>query len=203
MTKVRNGPELRLDRIGPRRVRRREAQLDVLPPGPAADRRGLVRRQVVHDHEQPVPAGPGGPDRLQRGQGVVGALVLAGHAPQLVIADAVAAVEVADAVRAVVSRAQPDRAVCAAPSRRRGTGGWTAARTGRRRSTGPGNALVTYSIRSSLASRSGSVDSFQVRVRWKEMPRSCRICRSRSRPIRTGRPDGRLNSRPACAGSTG
>jgi hypothetical protein len=35
-----------------------------------------------------------------------------------------------------------------------------------------GQALVTYSIRSSLASRSGSVDSFQVRVRWNEMPRS-------------------------------
>jgi hypothetical protein len=56
-----------------------------------------------------------------------------------------------------------------------------------------GQALVTYSIRSSLASRSGSVDSFQVRVRWNEMPRSCSICRSRSRPIRsrpipTGRP---------------
>src|SRR4051794_38011784 len=31
------GPELRLDRIGPRRARGREAQLDVLPPGPAAD----------------------------------------------------------------------------------------------------------------------------------------------------------------------
>jgi hypothetical protein len=39
--------EVRLNRVGPGRVRRREAQLDVLPPGPAADRRGLVRRQVV------------------------------------------------------------------------------------------------------------------------------------------------------------
>ena len=37
-----------------------------------------------------------------------GALVLAGHAPQLVITHAVAAVEVADAVRAMVSRAVPD-----------------------------------------------------------------------------------------------
>ena len=33
-----------------------------------------------------------------------------------------------------------------------------------------GKQVVTCSIRSSLASRSGSVDSFQVRVRWKEMP---------------------------------
>ena len=45
--------------------------------------------------------------------------------------------------------------------------------------------LVTYSIRSSFASLSGSVDSFQVRVRWKEMWRSRRIRRSRSRPTRT------------------
>ena len=101
--------EVRLYRISPRRVRRREAQLDVFPSGPAADRRGLVRRQVVQDDEQPVPAGPGGPDRLQRGQGVHGALVLAGHAPQLVITHAVAAVEVADAVRAGVGRGQPGR----------------------------------------------------------------------------------------------
>jgi hypothetical protein len=27
-----------------------------------------------------------------------------------------------------------------------------------------------------------AVDSFQVRVRWKQMPRACRICRSLSRP---------------------
>jgi hypothetical protein len=80
--------EVRLYRISPRRVRRREAQPGVFPPGPAADRRGLVRRQVVQDDEQPVPAGPGGPDRLPRGQGVHGALVLAGHAPQLVITHA-------------------------------------------------------------------------------------------------------------------
>jgi hypothetical protein len=52
------------------------------------------------------PPGRGGPDRLQRGQGVHGALVLAGHAPPLVITHAVAAVEVADAVRAMVSRAE-------------------------------------------------------------------------------------------------
>jgi len=34
-----------------------------------------------------------------------------------------------------------------------------------------GKWLVTYSIRSSLASLSGSRESFQVRVRWKEVPR--------------------------------
>jgi Mg2+ and Co2+ transporter CorA len=70
---------------------------------------GSVRRQVVHDDEQPVPARPGSPDRLPRGQGVIGALMLAGDAPQLVIAHAVAAMEVADAVGAVISRAQPGR----------------------------------------------------------------------------------------------
>src|SRR5689334_16103620 len=108
--------ELRLDRIGPRRVCRREAQLDVLAPGPAADRRGLVRCQVVRDYEQPVPVRPGSPDRLQRGQGVTGALVLAGDAPQLVIAHAVAAMEVADAVGAMVRRAQPGRPFARRPA---------------------------------------------------------------------------------------
>ena len=41
----------------------------------------------------------------------MGALAVPGHAPQLVIAHAVAAVEVADAVGAVVGGAQPDRAL--------------------------------------------------------------------------------------------
>jgi len=108
--------ELRLDRIGPGRVCRREAQLHVLPPGPAPDGGGLVRGQVVQDHEQPVATGPGGPDRLQRGQGVIGALVLADHAPQLVIAEGVTAVEVADAVGAVVGRAEPDGPLAAGPA---------------------------------------------------------------------------------------
>src|SRR6266487_4628881 len=66
-------------------------------------------RLVVHDDEQPVPVRPGSPDRRQRGQGVIGALMLAGDAPQLVIAHAVAAVEAADAVGAMISRAQPGR----------------------------------------------------------------------------------------------
>ncbi|MBA8930803.1 hypothetical protein BC739_008050 [Kutzneria viridogrisea] len=46
-----------------------------------------------------------------------------------------------------------------------------------------GNLLVTSSIRSSLAFLPGPLDSLQVRVRWKEIPRLRRICRSRSRPI--------------------
>ena len=50
----------------------------------------------------------------------------------------------------------------------------------------PGKWLITCSIRSSLASLSGSWDSFQVRVRWKLISCSCRICRSRSRPMTTG-----------------
>ena len=108
--------EVRLNRVGPGRVRRRQAQLDVLPPGPAADRRGLVRRQIVQDHEQPVPARPGRPDRLQRGQGVTGALVLADHAPQLVIAHGVAAVEIADAVGPVIGRPQPGRVFAFRPA---------------------------------------------------------------------------------------
>jgi len=65
--------------------------------------------QVVQDDEQPVTAGAGGPDRLERGQGVIGTLALGGHAPQLVIADAVAAMEVTGALGAAVGGAQPGR----------------------------------------------------------------------------------------------
>src|SRR5579863_876179 len=36
-------PEVRFDRVGPRRADRSEAQLDVLAPGPAADGGSLVR----------------------------------------------------------------------------------------------------------------------------------------------------------------
>src|SRR5882762_2788989 len=43
----------------------------------------------TQDDEQPAAVRPGGPDRLQRGQGVAAALVLARHAPELVIAQGV------------------------------------------------------------------------------------------------------------------
>src|SRR6266699_2861966 len=128
MTKVRTGPDCASTGLAQDAFAGREAQPGVLPPGPAPDRRGLVRRQVVHDDEQPVPVRPGSPDRLQRGQGVIGALRLASDAPQLVIAHAGAAMEVADAVGAMISRAAGP-AVCAAPGTRRGRAGSTAART--------------------------------------------------------------------------
>src|SRR5262249_47341598 len=79
-------------------------------------RRGLVGRQVVQDDEQPVAVRAGGPDRLQRGQGVVGALTAPGHAPQLVIAQGVAAVEIPDAVAAVVGGTQPGRPFAPGPA---------------------------------------------------------------------------------------
>src|SRR5580704_6947073 len=116
MTKGAYRTGLRLDRIGLGCVRGREAQPGVLAPGSAPDRGCLVRRQVVHDDEQPVPVRPGSPDRLQRGQPVIGALMLAGDAPQLVIAHAVAAMEVADAAGAMISRAQPGRPFARRPA---------------------------------------------------------------------------------------
>lgn len=50
-----------------------------------------------------------------------------------------------------------------------------------------GRSLIAYSIRASLASKSASGDSFQVFVRWKEIPRRASKHRRASRPIRTGR----------------
>ena len=76
----------------------------------------LFADQVVQDDEQPVAAEPGGPDGFQCGQGVVRAFVLAGHAPQLVIGQGIAAVEVADAVRAVIGGARPGRVLTGRPA---------------------------------------------------------------------------------------
>ena len=103
-------PEVGLDRVGPGGVGRGEAQLDLVLLRPAADRRALVGGEVVQDHVDRGAVGAGGPDRLQRGQGVGRALAAAVDAPQVVVADRVAAVEVADAVGAVVGRRQPRRA---------------------------------------------------------------------------------------------
>jgi hypothetical protein len=64
---------------------------------PAADGRGLVGRQVVQDHVDRPPVGPSGADRFECRQGV-GALAAPGGAPLLIVAERVAAVEVADAV---------------------------------------------------------------------------------------------------------
>jgi len=47
-------------------------------------------------------------DRLKGGQGVIAPFAAAAHAPQLVIGQAVATMEVADAMRAVVGRREAD-----------------------------------------------------------------------------------------------
>lgn len=50
-----------------------------------------------------------------------------------------------------------------------------------------GRSLTAYSIRASWASKSASWDSFQVFVRWKEIPRWASKHRRAALPIRTGR----------------
>src|ERR1017187_4204948 len=102
MTKVRTGPDCASTGLAQDAFAGVKHSPAFSRLAPAPDRRGLVRRQVVADDEQPVPVRPGSPDRLQRGQGVTGALMLASDAPQLVIARAVAAMEAADAVGATI-----------------------------------------------------------------------------------------------------
>ena len=101
--------------------------------------------------------------------------------------------EVADAVGAVVSRAQPDRAFARCPA------GPVARADGQRPELVEGEAPVGVMaghvldpVQLGVPVRIGGL--FQVRVRWKEMPRACRSCRSRSRPIRTGRSGWRAKS---------
>ncbi len=116
----REGPqrtELGLDRVRPGRVGRGQAQLDLVPRGPFSDGGSLVRRQVVHDHVDRCAIGSRGADRLDRGQRMIAALAAAVDTPQLVIAQAVAAMEVADAVRAVIRRRQAHRLGLSCPGR--------------------------------------------------------------------------------------
>jgi hypothetical protein len=131
-------PELGLDRVGPGRVGRGQAQFDVVGCGPGADLRGLVGREVVHDHVDGCAVRASRPDRLQRGQRVIAALAAPGHAPELVVAEAVAAVEVPDAVRAGVGSPATASASTRAPRSSRGMAGSTGTRTDRRRSSDPG-----------------------------------------------------------------
>ncbi len=128
----------------------------------------------------------GGADRLERREGVRGALAAPVDAPELVVADGVAAVELPDSVELVVVRRQPVRV----PGRRPPGAGLGTDHRGPNSSkanTRCGNWVLTYSIRASLASRCGSVDPFHLLVRWKVIRCRCRICRSRSRPTRTRR----------------
>ena len=90
--------EVRTARSGPRSgsprtPRSGSDQLDLVADRPGPDGGGLVRRQVVHDHVDGCTVRAGRPDRLERRQGVIPRLSAAGDTPQLVVADAVAAVE--------------------------------------------------------------------------------------------------------------
>jgi hypothetical protein len=66
-----------------------EAQPDLVAPGPTPDHRSFVRGQVVQDHVDRRTIRPRYPDRLQRGEGIDGALLAVIDAPQGVVADGV------------------------------------------------------------------------------------------------------------------
>src|SRR5215208_7746196 len=70
---------------------------------------------IQHDVDRCV-VGARGTDALEGGEGVCAAFVLVQHTPQLVAGQVVAAVEVADAVVAVVGRRQPVRVLRAGPA---------------------------------------------------------------------------------------
>lgn len=87
------GPEVGLDRIGPGRVGRGEAELDLVPVGPAADPPVPVRGQVVEDDVDRSAVREGRADGPQCRPGVVDTLAAADDSPGPVVADRVAAVE--------------------------------------------------------------------------------------------------------------
>ena len=73
--------------------------------------------QVVQDHIDPAAVRAPGADGLERCEGVGRGLAAPHDAPQLVVADAVAAVELAHAVELVVVRAQPLGTAARRPAR--------------------------------------------------------------------------------------
>lgn len=89
--------EVRLDGVCPRGVGRGEAQLDLVLLRPV-DVGAFVGGQVVHDNVDRCAVGPGGTDRLERGQRVRSTFPAAVDAPQGVVTDRVAAMEGADTV---------------------------------------------------------------------------------------------------------
>ena len=98
--------EGRLDGVGPRGVGRGEKQLDLVLLRTAADVGAPVGGQVVDVRVDGCAVRAGGADRLQRGQRVPGTPPAAVDAPQPVVADRVAAMEVAHPVGAVVGGRQ-------------------------------------------------------------------------------------------------
>ena len=117
IVKVRNGPNWASMGLAQEALVGVRHSSTLCPAAQAADGGGLVRRQVVHDHVDGCAVGSGRPDRLERSQRVVPALAPPGDTPQLIVAEAVTAVEVADAVRAVIRRGQPGRLRLRRPGR--------------------------------------------------------------------------------------
>lgn len=72
--------------------------------------------EIVQDHVDRCPVRPGLADRLQCGQGVCCALAASHDAPELVVADAVAAVELPHAVQFVIVRREPVGMPCRCPA---------------------------------------------------------------------------------------
>lgn len=78
-------PEMHLDRVGPGRVGRGVAQLDVVAGDPAADPRGAVGREVTFGSRMPDPRPGGRRGCPEHGQAAHPALMLAVDAPQGVV----------------------------------------------------------------------------------------------------------------------
>lgn len=109
-------PEVRLDRIGRGGVGRGEVQFDLVAGRPVADRLSAVGGEVVQDDADRCSVRTRGTDRLGRGQSVHGGLLGAHDAPEGVVADGVAAVELPDSLQLVIDRRAPVRMFLSGPT---------------------------------------------------------------------------------------
>ncbi len=131
---------MRLDRVRPRAVGRREAQLDLVRRRPLADLACPCGGQVVEDHVDPVAVVASGPDRLQRLQALAAGLAVRRH-PTGRRRRSSSSRGTAGPRGACGSSPADVAARSSAPTPTRRPGGWPTARTRRTRTSGPGVVL--------------------------------------------------------------
>ncbi len=149
-------PEVGLDRIGPRRIRGGEHQLDPIRLAPFTDRLAPVMVQVVQDHMNPLTVIETSPDRLQCPQGRFPSFAAFDPAEQLVLTDRVAGKELSGSVRFVVVRPQPLGSPLGCPPRATDRFDGQGLRTRRTRTCGLWRVPGTTPIRASFCSFNGS-----------------------------------------------
>ena len=162
-----SGRQMAFETVHPRGVGGGEDEVDLMALTPLPDRLGGVRRQIVEDEVDPLGLFVAAPDGLEEGQHHRGMLLPLVMHPQLVLLDVVGAEEVADPGVPMVGGPVPYRVLLRGP-RSAGMGldlhrpHLVEADYDRILRRPPVESVDAFF----LPAKSGSFDSFHVRVRW-------------------------------------